>query len=103
MIGKESKEPIRVLTVCGVGMGSSLILRTTAEKAFKELGINAKVEATDLCSARSMKADMILGQGMHTSEFDGIAPIVLAITNFVNVEALKEKIVTALRERGLLT
>ncbi len=103
MIRKDLKEPIRVLAVCGVGMGSSLILRTTAEKAFRELGVNAKVEATDLSSARSMKADIILGQGMHTSEFDGMAPVVLAITNFVNVEALKEKLAIALREQGWLT
>jgi PTS system ascorbate-specific IIB component len=100
MMKKGFQEPIRVLTVCGVGMGSSLILRMTAEKAFKELGVNAKVEATDLSSAKSMKADVILGQGMHTSEFEGMAPVVLAISNFVNVGALKEKLVGPLRAQG---
>lgn len=97
---RELSEPIQVLTVCGVGMGSSLILRTTVEKAFEELGIEAKVEATDLSSARGMKPDIVMGQGMHMSELEGMAPIILTITNFVNVKALKEKLVVALREQG---
>src|SRR5690606_13054857 len=74
-------EPLHVVTVCGVGMGSSLILRMTAEKAFAELGVPARVEATDVSSAKSLRPDVILGQGMHTSEFAGAAPVVLAVSN----------------------
>jgi ascorbate PTS system EIIB component len=59
-------DPLQVLTVCGVGMGSSLMLRMTAEDVFKRLGVRAKVEATDVSSARSMSPDVIIGQGMHT-------------------------------------
>ncbi len=96
-------EPLRVITVCGVGMGSSLILRMTAEDAFRRLGVQAKVEATDVSSARSMRADVIIGQGMHTEEFAGMAPVVVAITDFTDVPALMEKLSGPLREKGWLT
>jgi len=95
-------EPIKVITVCGVGMGSSLILRMTAEKALSEMGVKARVEATDLSSAKSMAADVILGQEMHTDQLDGAAPVVVGITNFMDTEGLKQKLEGPLREQGWL-
>lgn len=103
MTKKEYKEPLKAITICGVGMGSSLILRMTAEKAFKELGVDVKVEATDVGSARSMHADIIIGQSIHTDDFEGLAPIVVAINNFMDVNALKEKLKVKLAEKGWLT
>jgi ascorbate PTS system EIIB component len=95
-------EPIRAIAVCGVGMGSSLMLRMTAEKAFAELGVKARVEATDLSSAKSMEADVVLGQDMHTDQFVGKAPIVISVSNFMDSEGLKRKLEGALREQGWL-
>jgi ascorbate PTS system EIIB component len=95
-------EPLRVIAVCGVGMGSSLMLRMTAEKAFDELGVKARVEATDVSSARSIPADVILGQGMHTEEFVGAAPVVVTISNFMDSDALKHQLEGPLREHGWL-
>lgn len=102
MTRKGVDEPLKVLTVCGVGMGSSLILRLTAEEAFKQLGVRAKVEATDVSSAKSMQADVILGQGMHTDEFAGRAPVVVAVSNFMDVAGLKQKMAEALQGQGWL-
>lgn len=99
---KGSDEPLEVATICGVGMGSSLILRMTAEKAFEELGVNARVQATDVSSARSAQVDVIIGQAMHTEEFQGAAPVVVTISNFMDSEALKEKLTGPLRDKGWL-
>lgn len=53
--------PYFILTVCGVGMGSSLILRMAVEKVLAELNmVNTKVEHTDVSTASSIKADFIL-------------------------------------------
>ncbi|HWH37754.1 MAG TPA: PTS sugar transporter subunit IIB [Candidatus Limnocylindrales bacterium] len=96
------QEPLRVLTVCGVGMGSSLILRMTAEDALRDLGVTAKVEATDVSSARSMGADVIIGQGMHTGELQGIAPVVITISNFMDKDGLRAQLAERLGELGWL-
>jgi ascorbate PTS system EIIB component len=95
-------EELRVLTVCGVGMGSSLILRMTAEKVFDDLGLRARVEATDTSSARSMQADVIIGQAMHTAELEGVAPAVVSVDNFLDTESLRERLVSRLMELGWL-
>ena len=102
MTRKGIDEPIRVISVCGVGMGTSLMLRMTAEKAFSELGVMARVEATDVSSARSMAVDVILGQEMHTEQFAGAAPIVIAVSNFMDSEDLKRKLEEPLRQQGWL-
>ncbi|HSV92641.1 MAG TPA: hypothetical protein VLH81_06180 [Desulfobacterales bacterium] len=53
-------ERLSVVTVCGVGMGSSLILKMTAEAVFRELGIPVRVENTDLPGLRGMRPDVVL-------------------------------------------
>lgn len=96
-------EELVVLTVCGVGMGSSLILRMTAEDVFKRLGLRARVTATDTSSARSMPADVILGQRMHTEEFLGAAPAVIPVDNFVDTDELERRLVARFEELGWAT
>jgi PTS system ascorbate-specific IIB component len=96
-------EPIKVLAVCGVGMGSSLILKMTAESALGELGVDATVENTDVSSARSMSPDVVVGQGMHTEELAGLAPVVVTVSDFLDVDGLAEQLREPLKEQGWLT
>lgn len=104
MIAKGNPErPLKVMTVCGVGMGSSLILRTTAEKALKQLGVEADLEHVDVSSARSIDADVIIGQALHTEEFEDAAPVVVTISDFTDVGALKAKLKEALEAQGWLS
>ncbi len=50
---------MRILVVCGLGLGSSHITAITVEKALKKLGIKgATVELSDLASARSSPCDL---------------------------------------------
>jgi PTS system ascorbate-specific IIB component len=99
-VAKGVDEDLQVLTICGVGMGSSLILRMTAESVFHELGLRARVVATDTSSARSMPADIIIGQELHTLEFQHNAPVVVAVTNFLDKEALRAKLVAGMEAAG---
>ncbi len=93
-------EELSVLTVCGVGMGSSLILKMTAEAALKELGVKARVEHSDLASMRGLKPDVILAQPLHASEVRGAAPIVIEVTNFLDKDGLKVALREQLEEAG---
>lgn len=93
---------LKVLAVCGVGMGSSLILKMTAEDALRRLGVSAQVEHADLSSARGSGADVIVGQSMHTEELDGEAPVVIAVTNFVDADGLETQLRRRLNDQGWL-
>ena len=50
---------MRILTVCGMGSGSSLILKINVDEVLKQLGLKATVENTDASSYKSVPADMI--------------------------------------------
>jgi hypothetical protein len=45
---------------------------------------------------------VILAQGLHTSEMAGAAPVVIAVTNFLDVAGLRDALAQRLREKGWL-
>jgi PTS system ascorbate-specific IIB component len=98
----ERPDPLTVLAVCGVGMGTSLILRMTAETALQRMGLRADVTSTDVSTARSTTADVLVGQSMHMDELQGLAPVVVTIDDFIDDKALEERLRPALREVGWL-
>ncbi len=98
----ERPNPLKVLAVCGMGMGTSLILSMTTETAVGRIGIPATVSYTDLSSARGQGADVIVGQEMHVAELKDEAPVLVAIDDFVDDQALEERMRAALEQQGWL-
>lgn len=91
---------LEVLAVCGLGMGTSLILRMTVESVLKKLNIAANVANTDLSTAQGMQVDVLVGQSMHVEELTQIATIVVTVEDFVDEEAFEAKLVPALQKQG---
>jgi ascorbate PTS system EIIB component len=83
-------------------MGSSLILKMTATDALRRIGVDAHVEHADLSSARSLPADVIIGQRLHTEELADSAPVVVEVTNFMDTDGLEEQLRVRLAEQGWL-
>jgi PTS system ascorbate-specific IIB component len=94
---------LEVLAVCGVGMGTSLMLKMTAEDALRDLGVDARVENTDISSARGMTPDVVVGQGMHTAEIADLAPVVITVSDFLDKDGLEAQLREHLTERGWLS
>jgi len=91
---------LRIITVCGVGMGSSLLLRMYTEDVLKELGIEAKVEASDATQARGAHADLILTSPALVEVCSGGRAPVKAIKSFINKEEIRSVLLEFLQERG---
>jgi len=100
---KQIKPKFKVITVCGVGMGSSLILKMTAEDAFREAKIDATVEHSDLSSAKTMNADIVIVQSLHAAEVTGFAPIIIVIKNFLDKDFIKQETLRCLKDKGWLS
>lgn len=96
------KDPLNIVTVCGAGMGSSLMLKMTTETAIDALGLDARVECTDISTARGMSPDVVIGQEMHTEGLQDLAPVVLTISDFLDSDALEAQLREALAEKGWL-
>lgn len=52
---------MKILVVCGNGLGSSLITEMNVKKALGSLGIEAEVGHTDLATSKTESADYYLG------------------------------------------
>lgn len=71
---------MKILAVCGFGVGSSMVLKMSIEKAAKERGLDVEVENTDLSSAKGSDADAIftsqeLGDEVKSSTKAPVFPI----------------------------
>lgn len=55
-----SSNDVHIVTVCGCGMGSSLMLRINVEKLLKELGLKGTVEVADMVAGKGMTGDIVV-------------------------------------------
>lgn len=80
---------IKIVTVCGNGIGSSLLLRMKVEAIAKDLGIEVEAESCDSNAAVGKGADLYV----TVKEFQDIFPegtkvcIVKSYTNRKKIEA----------------
>lgn len=81
---------MKIIAVCGVGMGTSLILRMNIEEVFRQNGIEASVEHSDVSSAKGMDYDYIATSNELAEAFDGDKKRVVIINNYTDKEEIKE-------------
>ena len=82
---------MKIVTVCGCGLGSSLMAKTTIEKIMKEFGVVATIEASDAGTAKGYPSDLIITTIMlkpRVGEIPGTP--VIAVKSFMNVDELRE-------------
>jgi PTS system ascorbate-specific IIB component len=93
---------MKILAVCGMGLGTSLILRMNAEKALKQLGIEADVEVSDMGSARALAAtaDLILTSEELAEQLGPVKPRVVTISNFIDLNEMVTKLKSAFGSHG---
>lgn len=83
---------IKILAVCGFGVGTSLMLRMNIETVMKNNEVDAEVENADIMTAGSVPADIILTSQELLSQLEGKvkAPLIV-INNFMSTAEIEEK------------
>ncbi|MEA4812674.1 MAG: PTS sugar transporter subunit IIB [Anaerolineaceae bacterium] len=81
-----------VLTVCGMGFGTSLMLLMDLQDIAKEHNFKITGEAMDISSFKGKKADLIVASAeiAKTIESDGIP--VIGIKNILDKKEIEEKL-----------
>jgi ascorbate PTS system EIIB component len=80
---------MKILTVCGMGFGSSMLLKMTIEKILKEKGINADVETADFSTASSARADIIFTNEEFARQLEGGKIKVVSIKNIADANEVR--------------
>ena len=91
---------MKALAVCGFGVGSSMILKMSLEKAFRELGISGEVENTDINDARGAQADVIFTSHELAEELRSSVNIpVYSVKRYMDIAEVKAAVEKYMSER----
>ncbi|MBS4219182.1 PTS sugar transporter subunit IIB [Bacillus sp. FJAT-49711] len=80
---------MKILCVCGLGQGTSLILRMNVETVLREMGVSADVEHMDVSSASGMAADYIVTSNELAQSISGTDAKVIIVNNYFDQGEIK--------------
>ena len=81
---------MKIICVCGLGMGSSLILKMNVEEVLKDVSIDAEVEHSDASSARGERCDYIVTTSEISKSLDGAMGKIVICNNFIDKDEIKK-------------
>ena len=89
---------MKIVTICGAGIGSSGILKVNAERVLRKLDIEATVVAADLASVQEVAADaqVILTSPEFVDAIGATFADVIVVQNYFDTEELAAKLEAAL-------
>ncbi|TFB91004.1 PTS sugar transporter subunit IIB [Cryobacterium sp. HLT2-28] len=89
---------MKIVALCGVGIGTSAILKVNAERALARLDIEAEVTATDVAGVASVgfDAQVILTSSELVDAIGKTNADIVVIDNYFDVDELTAKLETAL-------
>lgn len=91
---------IRVVTVCGAGVGSSMMLRLFAQQILDAEGIEAVVDASDIGSVDADSYDIVITSSDFADAMRTNNAHILRIDNMMDKAYLKEQLIGAVNALG---
>jgi PTS system ascorbate-specific IIB component len=89
---------MKIVTICGAGIGSSGILKVNAERVLRKLGLEAEVVAADVASVQAVAADaqVILTSAEFVEAIGKTFADVIVVENYFDTQELTVKLEAAL-------
>lgn len=87
---------MKIITVCGNGIGNSLMLAMKIEEMCKEEGIQADVESIDFNSAQGKPADLIVTVKELAQQFEH--KNLAVVRSYVNKKKIREDVLDKIKE-----
>lgn len=97
-------DSMKIITVCGAGVGTSTLLRMNINKAFEsfDLPLDVTVENKGLTMAKGLKCDAVFTFESFYDDLKDCYENVFVINNLMNMDELKEKVKELLIRKGYL-
>jgi len=94
---------LKIVTLCGFGMGTSLMMKMACDEVLKELGVKAQVFPWDLMSFKGGEpVDIIIGgEDVEPHLRDSESKIIL-LKDITDKDEMRSKLEPVLREKGEL-
>lgn len=85
---------MKILAVCGNGLGTSFMLSINVNKVMKELNIEGKCTNMDLASAKSESADYYIGSPEIIEQLQGGGRKTISLINMFSVNEVEKALKT---------
>lgn len=92
---------LRIITVCGLGVGSSLIMKMTVDSAMNNLGIKCDIKHWDMGTVDTESCDIVVTTKEFKKNFENKENIVF-LENMISVDEATTKLKKYLSKKGLL-
>lgn len=98
------RRPVTILTICGCGVGSSVLLAVNIKNILRELGIDGEVRGADVTTCKGEDVDIVINQPTWMAAVKGMRSYkrCVVVKNIVNKKELAEKLKAALEDLGLI-
>lgn len=85
---------MKIICVCGMGIGTSILLKMNTDTALDKLGLTGEVEAADIGTAKgaASTADLVLTSAEMAEELEGVSAPVRVVNNFMDVDEIAKAI-----------
>ncbi|CAH0537233.1 PTS sugar transporter subunit IIB [Vibrio marisflavi] len=95
---------MKIMVVCGHGLGTSLMMEMSVKSIVKELNVDASVDHIDLGSAKGTACDIFIGTNDIAEQLNalGVEQRIVALDNMVDKVAMKERLSAALQELSVM-
>ncbi|MCL1996743.1 MAG: PTS sugar transporter subunit IIB [Defluviitaleaceae bacterium] len=91
---------MKILAVCGFGVGSSMILKMSLETVFKNQGVAVEVDNTDVTTAKSVNCDAIFTSAELKDEIQSSVSVpVYAVKKYMDKTEINTLVTQFLSER----
>jgi PTS system ascorbate-specific IIB component len=89
---------VKIYAVCGAGIGTSVLLKSNADRVLATMGIEAEVQAVSISDALASEslAQIVLITPELQEQIKGIRSEVIPIDNIFNLEEIQQKLSAAL-------
>jgi PTS system ascorbate-specific IIB component len=89
---------IKVFAVCGMGLGTSVILKSRLKEALEKEGVDYQLDVTDAGSASGSGADLIFTSDELADRIKDPKAKIVIIDNFTDREEVGRKVAEALKD-----
>jgi len=94
-------EKLKIVCICGYGMGSCMVLKWTAESVLKKHGIPNECITADMGTGKGLArsiADIVIMSGVQASVIGDLGKKVITIKNYQSEKEFEEKLIPVAKE-----
>jgi ascorbate PTS system EIIB component len=88
---ENSMKKLKIMVVCGFGLGSSMVLRMTLDSVLQEEGIKAETFCSDEATSRGERFDIVFTSKPLEKLFINSNKPIIVIHNFLSKAEVREK------------